>query len=164
MKENVLPKIPQAIPMLIAAIPPKKEFTFELRIDPHFRNAPIPSFWKEVFAEGEQHLLGIVRNYTLRLLEKELEVLRYLRPEWTGELIRLYEEMRKVAFRHIFFRLGFGKTYFFNSIGCLLSPEELRKVISGRRVGDINAFPATRWVVKGKEPLGWLMVKKTGTP
>ncbi|MEN3185040.1 MAG: type III-A CRISPR-associated RAMP protein Csm5 [Atribacterota bacterium] len=150
------------IPALVLTIPAKAEFSFTLRIDSQFRRAVFPDFWKEFFQHGEQKILETIRDYSATVLEKEIEILKHL-PNY-GNLLQFYQKVRPKLRDRVFFRLGFGKTYFFNSVGYFLSRDQLQILFKGnRRVLLNDSFPSTRFVVGGEQeqiPLGWFVVTK----
>lgn len=154
-----------SIPMLVVGIPQNVEFSFDLQIDSWFEKAPIPEYWKNLFRDGEGALLEAIRSYTQQVLEKEIQILSTLKI-----YNRLYDFYRKIhpsLQKQILFRLGFGKTYYFNSVGCLLSEEKLRKIFSRDwRIRIGASFPSTRFVISSSDdeqiPLGWIVVAKTG--
>ncbi|BER91810.1 type III-A CRISPR-associated RAMP protein Csm5 [Atrimonas thermophila] len=149
------------IPLFAVAIPPGVEFNFQVRIDPNFEKADIPEYWKEFFKK-ERSLIEVLKEYTSTLIEREMQVLSMLGNSYQG-LLGFY---RKLAnFNFPLFRLGFGKTYFFNSIGILLKNDEISHLIKDakRFKNGKLVFPTTRWVIQDKDqkdrPLGWLAVK-----
>ncbi|MGC8777198.1 MAG: type III-A CRISPR-associated RAMP protein Csm5 [Candidatus Caldatribacteriaceae bacterium] len=151
------------IPLLVLAVPPNAEFSFTLQIDAQFERADIPDFWKRFLKDGEEALLRAIRSYTEMILRREIEILQHL-PRYRA-LLQFYYKVEPHLPKQILFRLGFGKTYFFNSVGCFLSEDQLRKLFgSDRRIRLGPAFPSTRFVVGTEEnqiPLGWLVVTKT---
>jgi CRISPR-associated protein Csm5 len=155
-----------SIPLLILAIPLQIEFSFSLRVNPEFRRADIPAFWKDFFAGGERAILEALRSYTGTILEREIQILQKLKPY--ERLHNFYRKVQPVLQERTLFRLGFGKTYFFNSVGCFLSDAELREIVrENKRVRIGASFPATRFVIQqgsGEQmPLGWLVISKTQT-
>lgn len=154
-----------SIPMLIVGVPQNVEFSFDLRIDSWFEKAPIPEYWKNLFRDGEGTLLEAIRSYTQQVLEKEIQILSTLKIY--NRLCNFYRKIHPSLQKQILFRLGFGKTYYFNSVGCLLSEKELRKIFNKeRRIRIGVSFPSTRFVISssGDEqiPLGWIVVAKIG--
>ncbi|MGQ9472949.1 MAG: type III-A CRISPR-associated RAMP protein Csm5 [Candidatus Caldatribacteriaceae bacterium] len=150
-----------SIPMLVVSIPQNVEFSF----DPWFKKVPNPEYWENLFRGGEGVLLEVIRSYTQQVLEKEIQILSTLKIY--DKLSGFYRKIQPRLQKQILFRLGFGKTYYFSSVGCLLSEKELREVFSkDRRVRIGVSFPSTRFVISspgdGQTPLGWIVVAKTG--
>jgi CRISPR-associated protein Csm5 len=149
------------IPLFVVAIPTGVEFNFQVRIDPNFEKADIPEYWKEFF-KREKNLIEALKEYTSTLIEREIEVLKMLGNPYQG-LLGFYRKLANSNFP--LFRLGFGKTYFFNSIGILLRDDEISRLIKDAkrsRNGKL-VFPTTRWIIQDEDqkdrPLGWLAVK-----
>lgn len=153
----------RAIPLFVVAIPPRVSFKLQVRIDPSFEKADIPEYWKEFFKK-EKNILGALRQYISDLIEREMQILEMLGD--TCQLLRnFYKGLRASSCRFPLLRLGFGKTYFFNSIGILLEDKEISRLIRNakRYKNGKLVFPATRWIIQDsaqkERPLGWLAVK-----
>jgi len=150
------------IPLFVSAIPPGVSLKFQVRIDPAFEKANIPSYWKEFF-QSEKNIIEALRYYSASLVEREISVLESLGSSYK-ELLTFYLKLQETisSTRFVFSRLGFGKTYFFNSVGVLLKDDEIAKLVRNakRYLNGKLIFPTTRWVTMDsgfQEPLGWLV-------
>jgi len=158
-----------SIPVLLLGLNTRLQMNSQINILPGFENALIPDYWKEFFAKGEKSILQAVWEYSRLLLKDEIDRLEKrntvpanneLYKDYTQILIHTKNEIKQGA---ALLRIGFGKTYFFNSIGYYLSEEEKKHYkINIFREKYIEQFPSTRWVIRNIEnrllPLGWCLI------
>lgn len=151
------------IPLFVSAIPPGVSLKLQIRIDPAFKRANIPPYWKEFF-KNEKNIIKALRDYNSALVEREIGVLESLGGSYQ-KLLAFYLKLQKVISSNhlVFSRLGFGKTYFFNSVGILLKDNEITKLAKNakRYSNGKLIFPTTRWVImdSGQQtPLGWVVI------
>lgn len=161
-----------AIPALLLGFYPGTEMTFEVNILPGFEKANIPEYWKKFFNRGEVAILRAISNYSLALLEDELNRLkkRSNKPPENQLLYNSYTRILSNTKNSIkqggaLLRVGFGKTYYFNSIGYFMSDEEKEKYKGNwKRVKLVSEFPTTRWMIRTPDnqclPAGWSLVQE----
>lgn len=155
---------------LIIAIPPDNKFVIEITVNKYKSN--IPEEYKSFLENNtEEKLWKILKTYSISLIKKEIEILQRLRsrvPQKDTEVINLYNNFinhhnnmlkRSEEKDVIFLPIGFGKTYYFNSLGYFIPEEKLKPLnIITRKNIDPKFYPSTRWAVKLREnyyPLGW---------
>ncbi|MCX7795874.1 MAG: type III-A CRISPR-associated RAMP protein Csm5 [bacterium] len=164
----------QGLYQYIIAIPNNKEFYTEVVIEV-FEKDNIPDYWKSFFnnRDREDNIWKALRNYSIKLVDKEIEILRRLKTvrkegiEAIDSLITYYKEMqtvlRKPENKSVYVPIGFGKTYYFNSLGYFI-PEASFKTLKIIKTNiDPSLYPSTRWVLKiGKKycPIGWCEIKR----
>jgi len=161
-----------AIPALLLGFHPGTEMTFEVHILPGFEKANIPDYWKKFFNRGEVAILRAISNYSLALLEDELNRLkkRSDKPPENQLLYNSYGRILSNTKNNIkqggaLLRIGFGKTYYFNSIGYFLSDEEKERYkVNWKRVKSVSEFPITRWMIRTPDnqclPAGWSLIQE----
>lgn len=155
---------------LIIAIPPDKKFVIEITVNKYKSN--IPEEFKTFLENNtEEALWKIMKTYSVSLIKKEIEILQRLRSKIHQrdiEIANLYDNfinhhnnmLKKSEEKDIIFLpIGFGKTYYFNSLGYFIPEEKLKPLnIITRKNIDPKFYPSTRWAVKLREnyyPLGW---------
>ncbi|ACI18862.1 type III-A CRISPR-associated RAMP protein Csm5 [Dictyoglomus thermophilum] len=159
---------------IIIAIPPQRKFSIEICIKKD-KNYNGPDFWKEFFEKDpEVKLWEYLKDYSNRLIDKELEILENLRRKNSGnendgerkkifdDFIKHYKKVKEVMSQKdvIFIPIGFGKTYYFNSLGYFLGSN----VPIRRKNVDLKFYPSTRWAVEINEkyyPLGWCALTRS---
>ncbi len=153
---------------LIIAIPNKKKISIEIivRKDENYSG---PDFWKSFFAENpEEKIWNYLKKYSQKLIDKEIKILERLRQKFSNnkdakeifeDFINHYNEIKNRSAERdiIFLPIGFGKTYYFNSLGYFI-PENKIPIPQKLKVKDPKIYPQTRWAVKiGVKyyPIGW---------
>jgi len=161
-----------AIPALLLGFHPGTEMTFEVNILPGFEKANIPDYWKKFFNRGEVAILRAISNYSLALLKDETDRLkkRSDKPPENQLLYNSYGRILSNTKNNIkqggaLLRIGFGKTYYFNSIGYFLSDEEKERYKRNwKRVKSVSEFPITRWMIRTPDnqclPAGWSLIQE----
>lgn len=160
-----------AIPTLLLGFYPGTEMKFEINILPGYEKANIPEYWKEFFATGTPAILKAIWEYSRLLLIDEIERLnKKINLEENKSLVQAYtrllnENKNEIKQGGSLLRIGFGKTYFFNSIGYFLSDEEKKKYLPKfKRIKSDSEFPTTRWMIHTLEnhylPTGWSLIKQ----
>lgn len=151
----------------ILAIPGSKEFYTEIKFNIYNKN--LPNFWNKFFENKDDNLWKALKNYSLLLVKKEIEILERLKnktqenKDLFNNLIEHYKkiEERLENNKVVYIPIGFGKTYYFNSLGYFLPESVLKdKVITKRNILP-KFFPSTRWALKLGEkyyPLGWCVL------
>jgi CRISPR-associated protein Csm5 len=148
----------KAIPKLIIGLPQNTELYLEIKILPGFKEAEIPEYWKSLFEE-ETKLIDVLQYYTFTLMEQERMLIEKLPNSAKGSLITFYtkyiEEQAKAIKnkeKKSLVRIGFGKTYYFNSIGYFFTDEEKRIFRIGRnKILSNSLFPSSRWIVENSQ-------------
>ncbi|MGB9682511.1 MAG: type III-A CRISPR-associated RAMP protein Csm5 [bacterium] len=146
------------IPKLIIGLPQNTELYLEIKILPGFKKAEIPEYWKSLFEE-ETKLINVLQYYTFTLMEQERMLIEKLPNSRRGLLVTFYakyieEQTRAIKNREkkSLVRIGFGKTYYFNSIGYFFTDEEKRIFrIGGNRALSNSLFPSSRWIVENSQ-------------
>lgn len=159
---------------IIIAIPPQRKFSIEICIKKD-KNYNGPEFWREFFEKDpEGELWKYLKDYSNRLIAKEMEILENLEKKNSGnendgerkkifeDFIKHYKKVRDVMSQKdaIFIPIGFGKTYYFNSLGYFLGSN----VPIRRKNVDLKFYPSTRWAVEINEkyyPLGWCALTRS---
>ena len=119
------------------------EMKFEINILPGYEKANIPEYWKEFFSKGTTTILKAIWEYSRLLLIDEIKRLnKKAHMEENKSLIQEYtrllnENKNEIKQGGSLLRIGFGKTYYFNSIGYFLSNEEKEYKRTG---GESNRF------------------------
>ena len=160
-----------AIPTLLLGFYPGTEMKFEINILPGYEKANIPEYWKEFFAKGTAIILKTIWEYSRLLLIDEIKRLnKKTHLEENKSLVQAYtrllnENKNEIKQGGSLLRIGFGKTYFFNSIGYFLSDEEKKKYLPKfKRIKSDSEFPTTRWMIHTLEnhylPSGWSLIKQ----
>lgn len=160
-----------AIPNLLLGFYPGTEMKFEINILSGYEKANIPEYWKEFFAKGTATILKVIWEYSRLLLIDEIERLnKKAHLEENKSLVQEYtrllnENKNEIKQGGSLLRIGFGKTYYFNSIGYFLSNEEKEIYKSNwRRIKSVQEFPTTRWMIHTLEnhylPAGWSLLKQ----
>lgn len=158
-----------SIPQLILGLPKDTEFNLEINILEDFRKSSIPNYWKNLFKD-EGVIIEALQSYMITLMEYEKTLLEKASNSISKPLSDIYaryiiEEKKLIDSKgkSSIIRIGFGKTYYFNSIGYFLTEEEKRKfnIIRGKNYST-SIFPSSRWIVKssqGKaEPPGFCII------
>uniref|UniRef100_A0A7C3RMK0 CRISPR system Cms protein Csm5 n=1 Tax=Dictyoglomus thermophilum TaxID=14 RepID=A0A7C3RMK0_DICTH len=159
----------KGISQYILAIPGSRYFHTEVIFN--FYNTKIHNYWKKFFQEKEDNLWKALRNYSTKLVKKEIEILEKLITSEKNnannafnDLKKHYEKVLKETEENknrVYLPIGFGKTYYFNSLGYFLPESVLKdKVITKRNILP-KFFPSTRWALKLGEkyyPLGWCVL------
>ncbi|MFN3699717.1 MAG: hypothetical protein ACK4SU_05900, partial [Dictyoglomus sp.] len=175
LKVYEIQRIPhKKLSQLIIAIPPKERFSIEINVQKN-KNYSNLDFWKDFFLENtEEKIWNCLKKYAQKLIDKEVEILQRLRQKFSNnqdltktfeDLIYHYEEIKKRLGGEkdfIFLPLGFGKTYYFNSLGYFI-PENKIPLPKRLKIKDPKLYPQTRWAVKIKEkyyPLGWCRLER----
>ncbi|HXL02586.1 MAG TPA: type III-A CRISPR-associated RAMP protein Csm5 [Candidatus Atribacteria bacterium] len=162
-----------AIPALLLGFHPGTEMTFEVNILPGFEKANIPDYWKKFFRKGEVAILKAIKNYSVTLLRDETDRLKK-RSDKPPENQLLYDSYTRILSNTknnikqggaALLRIGFGKTYYFNSIGYFLSDEEKKRYEKNwKRVKSVSEFPITRWMIRTPDnqclPAGWSLIQE----
>ena len=158
----------QGLYQYIIAIPNKKEFSTEIIVKTPEKDG-IPEYWKDFLNDKnkEDNIWIALKNYSTKLVDKELEILGRLRNakreglEVFDSLISYYTDIQRVLKnpqnKSLFIPIGFGKTYYFNSLGYFIPEASLKTLRIIRANVDPRLYPSTRWVVKIGEryyPLG----------
>ncbi|MEN2984802.1 MAG: type III-A CRISPR-associated RAMP protein Csm5 [Dictyoglomaceae bacterium] len=160
----------QKLTQLIIAIPGGKSFSIEISVRKDL-SLDIPDYWKNFLKENaENNIWKALKSYSLNLVNKEIEIVERLKQKFSKNneativfqsFINHYKEIKKRLENRerdlIFIPIGFGKTYYFNSLGYFIPENVLSNLFGSRRV-DPKIFPSTRWAVNLKDnfyPLGW---------
>jgi CRISPR-associated protein Csm5 len=160
-----------AIPTLLLGFYPSTEMKFEISILPGYEKANIPEYWKEFFSKGTTTILKAIWEYSRLLLIDEIKRLnKKAHMEENKSLIQEYtrllnENKNEIKQGGSLLRIGFGKTYFFNSIGYYLSDQEKKKYLPNfKKIKSDDEFPTTRWMIHTLEnhylPAGWSLLKQ----
>lgn len=159
----------QGLYQYIIAIPSKKEFHTEVIVKIYEKDN-IPYYWKTFLNDRhkEDNIWNTLKNYSTKLIDKEIEILGRLKTtrreglEVINSLIEYYGKIQSVLrnskSRSVYIPIGFGKTYYFNSLGYFIPEASFRALRIIRANIDPKLYPSTRWVVKigkGYYPLGW---------
>lgn len=176
LKVYEIVRIPhKKLSQLIIAIPPKNDFTLEININ-KYTSYNIPEQYRTFLENNpEEKLWNIMKTYSLSLMEKEIEILERLKEKDNQtklETKKLFEDLlihydnmlKRVKEKDvIFIPIGFGKTYYFNSLGYFIPEAKLKNLKIIKNKTDPKYYPSTRWAVKLGEkyyPLGWCGVVK----
>jgi len=150
----------RGISQYILAIPGSKDFYTEITFNVY--SPKIPNYWVKFFEKKEDNLWEALRNYSIKLVKKEIELLEKLINKGKNngnnafnDLKKHYEEVLKRSEigenkNLIYLPIGFGKTYYFNSLGYFNNKCPKPK--------NPKVFLSTRWALKIGEkyyPLGW---------
>jgi CRISPR-associated protein Csm5 len=150
----------RGISQYILAIPGSKDFYTEITFNVY--STKIPNYWVKFFEKKEDNLWEAMRNYSIKLVKKEIEIIEKLinkgKNNGNYAFNDLKEHYEKVLKRSeigenknlIYLPIGFGKTYYFNSLGYFNNKCPKPK--------NLKVFPSTRWALKIGEkyyPLGW---------
>lgn len=174
----VIRRIPhQKLSQYIIAIPTGKKFDTEIVIKKD-KISNIPTEWKDFFEkEPEEKLWTALKNYSLKLLEKEKELLTKLSKKYSNNeeakntinaFIEHYNKVQQTLKEQeqkdkevIYLPIGFGKTYYYNSLGYFIPIEQLKNLGIIRGKVDPQIYPSTRWAVQIREkllPLGGVYI------
>ncbi|WP_273334140.1 type III-A CRISPR-associated RAMP protein Csm5 [Dictyoglomus turgidum] len=175
----VIRRIPhQKLSQYVIAIPNGKKFDTEIIIKKDMISN-IPTEWKDFFEkEPEEKLWSALKNYSLKLSKKEQELLSELSSKkysnneeaknTINDLIEHYNKVQQKLKEQeqknkevIYLPIGFGKTYYYNSLGYFIKTEQLKNLGIIRRNVDPQIYPSTRWAVQiGKKlfPLGGVCI------
>lgn len=164
----------QGLYQYIIAIPNNKEFHTEVTIKV-FEKGEILDYWKTFLSnkDKEDNIWKALKNYSTKLVDKEIEILGRLKTarkeglEVIDSLIGYYGKIQNALKnpnnKSIYIPIGFGKTYYFNSLGYFI-PEASFKTLGIIRANiDPKLYPSTRWVLKigkGFYPIGWCEIKR----
>ncbi len=178
LKVYVIRRIPhQKLSQYIIAIPDGKKLDTEIIIKKDLMSN-IPKEWKEFFERNtEEELWNALKNYSIKLLEKERKLLDKLYQKYSNnqeakdiinDFIKHYEKIQQKLKEQeqkdkevIYLPLGFGKTYYYNSLGYFIPTEQLKNLGIIRRKVDPQIYPSTRWAVQIGEklyPLGGVYI------
>lgn len=137
------------IPQVVEAIAPGYTFTTEFRSE----------------KEKIPNLLEILVQFSKDANQRDIEMLKEVKMKKNNQkLLSFYETMKeKLENDEIFFKLGFGKGYFFNSIGLAMyycNKEKLEGFLRNYvKIFNIDYFPIMRAVDSFDiVPWGWLQV------
>ncbi|MCS6833670.1 MAG: hypothetical protein NZ521_08850, partial [Flammeovirgaceae bacterium] len=136
------------IPQVVEAIAPDYTFTTEFRSEK-----------KEI-----SDLLKILAQFSKDANQRDIEMLKEVNMKKNNQkLLSFYETMKeRLENGEICFKLGFGKGYFFNSIGLAIyyrNKEKLKVFLRSYKIFDIDYFPIMRAVDSSAiVPWGWLQV------
>jgi len=115
----------------------------------------------------EDSLLEMINQYTTRNIEIEIEQLEKYKSSTTKGLIEFYTELLQEinkANKEAYLRIGFGKTYYYNTIAQKLPKEVLINTISKTfKKANPHFFPKTRTLVDEgdySEVPGWVKISK----
>ncbi len=159
----------QGLYQYIIAIPSKKEFHTEVIVKISEKDN-IPDYWKTFLndRDKEDNIWNTLKNYSTKLVDKEIEILGRLQTA-KGEGCKVIENLL-LYYRNIqsmlknpenssvYIPIGFGKTYYFNSLGYFIPEASFKKLKIIKGNIDPKLYPSTRWVLKiGKKyyPIGW---------
>lgn len=142
-------------PQLFLGIPENIDFHFEINILNGYNKANIPQYWKDAF-KNENLIIESLQNYILILLKQEREIIEKINNNikrglsiFYNNLVLEQDYLMKEYKNETLTRIGFGKTYYFNSIGYFLDEEEREKLKIGVYKGHfLKIFPTSRWVIR----------------
>lgn len=172
------------IPINLEAIPANVDSRFRLSINPAFNDEALQFLNDE---NSITHLFSIINKFSKDNLDMEMEQLdrldrgmrmRYVDKEvfikYQDFLNQQYELIDNCLPSEAYLCLGFGKSFFYNSIGMLVFDwNEENEPLAGEdntlfqkycklfflgRIGQRN-FPLTRLVTRQGLPLGWVKLK-----
>jgi len=127
----------QGLYQYVIAIPNKKEFSTEIIVKITEKDG-IPEYWKDFLNDKnkEDNIWMALKNYSTKLVDKELEILGRLKNvkreglEVFDSLISHYTDIQRVLKntqnKTLFIPVGFGKTYYFNSLGYFIPEASLK--------------------------------------
>jgi len=157
------------IPQLILGLPKDTEFNLEINILKGFKDSSIPEYWKRLF-EDEKVIFDVLQLYMITLMEYEKTLVEKANNSISKPLSSIYaryiaEEKNFIGSKEksSIIRIGFGKTYYFNSIGYFFTEEEKKRfiVVRGRNYSS-SIFPSSRWIIRVNqgeiEPPGLCMI------
>jgi len=165
-------RIPKAISQYIIAIPNStKDFSAKFHTEVLVKTYPnfeIPNYWRKFFnSDPEKNLWNSLKLYAQLLIDKEFRLLERLSDknkkvfaDLLKHLTEIKKRMENTQEDTIFLPIGFGKTYYFNSLGYFLPKEKIPLKTKNK---SLNIFPSTRWVVQINDkfyPLGWCKIIK----
>lgn len=144
-----------SIPQLILGLSKDTEFELEINILKGLEKSDMPDYWKELFKD-ERIIIDALHSYMITLMEYEKTLVEKINNSISKSLSIFYsryiseekslEDNKKNS---CIVRIGFGKTYYFNSIGYFLTEEEKKKFNIGRYRGrSISIFPSSRWIIR----------------
>lgn len=151
----------QGLYQYIIAIPNKKDFSTEITVRISEKDN-IPAYWKDFLndKDKENNLWMALKKYSTKLVDKELEILERLKGsrkeglEVIDSLIGYYSDVQKLLKnpqnKTLYIPIGFGKTYYFNSLGYFIPEASLKTLRIIKANIDPKLYPSTRWVVKIK--------------
>ncbi|MGC8971616.1 MAG: type III-A CRISPR-associated RAMP protein Csm5 [bacterium] len=149
----------QGLYQYIIAIPNKKDFSTEIIVKVSEKD-DIPVYWKEFLSDKdkENNIWIALKIYSTKLVDKEIEILERLKSvrkeglEVFDSLINYYKEVQKLLKnpqnKTLYIPIGFGKTYYFNSLGYFIPEASFKTFKIIKTDIDPKLYPSTRWVVK----------------
>lgn len=181
LKVYEIVRIPhKKLSQLIIAIPQNTKFNLEITIN-KYTSKEAPYYFEKLLNDNPyEYLWKAIKNYSLNLIKKEIIILEKLknRPSQNNpesrtifenfldhlqNMFNILQNQNKEK-DTIFLPIGFGKTYYFNSLGYFIPEEKLKSLnIIPRKNTDPKYYPSTRWAVKLRDkyyPLGWCGVVK----
>lgn len=172
------------IPVNLEAIPAKSTTYFDLSI--------IPQFYQDAFhylneAHPIESLFTRLNKFHKDNIDMELELLdlhpwydrargidRDIFRDYTNYLERLYTVIDNTSSKEAYLCLGFGKSFFYNSIGMLINDWDDTGSLAERRNSTFSKyaqlmflgndgqkhFPLTRTVTHDRQPMGWVKLSE----
>lgn len=168
------------IPVNVEAIKAGKECELDISINFRKENLLIDEILREFYdnysINDEKFLFDIINTYTKEFLEREITELRNENEEKFKDLINQNTVLLNEVEEYLknkdgaVLRLGFGKTFFSNSISSKFDKNNIKRIRKAvfsskdRNMHEYEPFPITRTIycknseVKGE--LGWVRMKK----
>lgn len=149
----------QGLYQYIIAIPNKKDFSTEITVKVSEKDN-ISEYWKDFLndKDKENNIWMALRKYSTKLVDKEIEILARLKDfrkeglEVIDSLINYYSDVQRLLKnpqnKTLYIPIGFGKTYYFNSLGYFIPEVSLKTLRIIKTNIDPKLYPSTRWVVK----------------
>jgi len=162
-----LETLKRAIPIVKEVISKGSTSTFNIKTTA--REGNVKEEFTFLHAGKEDLLLEIINRYSRKNIEIELEQLKKFRNDVTKNIIEFYTELledinRADNRKEAYLRIGFGKTYYFNSIAQKLQKSDLHGIISKTfKKANPDLFPKTRTIIvdgENSEVPGWVKISK----
>jgi len=164
----------RGIPSWVEVIRTQREVNFEMRQKGERVNSIREELAGYLFKKsGMADILTVLNEFSKKIIEFEINVLKN---QYFNSVVEFYkrilDEIKNLTNKEAILRIGYGKTFFDNTIDLLFNPEEIDKIRKEENIGYspkgkklANPFPITRWIcfdTQGNPEgvLGWVKISE----